>query len=453
MEIKRKIYDKLVDWKVKYNGKYSLLIEGARRIGKSTVATKLGREKYKSFIVIDFAKAKKKIKDNFYDNLDDLDIFFQNISLEYNTPLYRRESLIIFDEIQKFPRAREALKYLVEDGRYDFIATGSLISIKENVDILIPSEEIKIKMYPVDFEEFLEFMGEGMLIQYIHSCFEACKPLENSFHNKAMRLFREYMLVGGMPQSVVAYKENDRSFFAADIAKRKILELYRDDIKKSSKKYNSKVSALFENIPGYLSSHEKKVVLSDLGDNQRFSQYDEPLFWLEDSMICNLCYKCTNPNIGLAFNKDDSYVKCYMGDTGLLVSLAFSENEIMTNELYKEIMFGKLSLNEGMLYENLISQILVAKGKKLYFYTSYNKDKGRNDIEIDFLLSNESKTNFKVYPLEIKSSKNFTNISFDRFKNKFKNKIEGGYIISPKQYKKEEGYTYLPPYMLICLFN
>lgn len=454
MEIKRKFYTKLLDWKEKYNGSSSLLIEGARRIGKSTICGKFGKEQYKSYIIIDFATASKIIKNNFNENLNNLDTFFQIIQLEYKVELFRRESLIVFDEIQKFPKAREALKYLVQDGRFDFIATGSLISLKENVqDIIIPSEEIKLKMYPVDFEEFLEAAGEKILLNYIHQCFENKTSLVDKFHKKAMWLFREYMLVGGMPQSIVAYFENDRNFNKADEKKRQILSLYRDDIKKASGKYNSKVSALFENIPGYLSGHEKRVVLSKIGENKTFNQYDEPLFWLDDSMICNLCYKCNDPQIGLALNKNESFVKCYMADTGLLVSLAFSENEIASNELYKEIMKGKLSLNEGMLYENVISQMLAAKGIKLYFYTQYSAKKGRNDIEIDFLVSNKSKTNYKVYPLEIKSSKNFTKISYDKFRDKFGNKIAESYVIAPKQFNKTETGYVIPPYMVCCLFG
>lgn len=278
--------------------------------------------------MIDFNKAPKNIKENF-DNLNQLDIFFQNLSLEYNVRLYARETLIIFDEIQKFPKARESVKYLVADGRYDYIETGSLISIRENVqDITIPSEERKIKMYPLDFEEFADALGEELLLEYIRDCYRRKEPLEQKSHAKAMRIFREYMLVGGMPQSVVAYLENGRDFYASDVEKRDILELYRDDIKKVSKRYHSKVSALFENIPAYLSTHGKKVVLSKIDTNAVFSQYDDPLFWLEDSMICNVCYKCNDPNVGFALNKNDSAVKCYMGDTGLLVSLAFSENEI-----------------------------------------------------------------------------------------------------------------------------
>ncbi len=452
MEIKRSIYSKILEWKNKYNGTAALLIEGARRIGKSSIAKKFGEENYKSYIIIDFATASKKIKKNFDDNLNDLDRFYQTISLEYNVKLYNRESLIIFDEIQKFPKAREAIKYLVLDGRYDFIETGSLISIKENVcDIVIPSEEIKIQMYPIDFEEFLIASKEEVLLDYIKGCFNKQQSLDIKYHNKAMTLFREYMLVGGMPQSVVAFLENNRDFFEADIEKRKILGLYKEDINKAAKRYNSKVSALFENIPGYLSKHDKKVNLSTIKVGDRFSQYDEPLFWLDDSMICNLCYKCNDPNVGFSLNKDESSVKCYMGDTGLLVSHAFSENEISSQRLYKQIMDGKISLNEGMLYENAISQMLKAKGKKLYYYSHYSLEKNMIDIKIDFLVSNESKTNFKVFPIEVKSSKNYTTTSYNRFKEKFGKRISDSYVIHPKSFQKDENGYKIPPYMVICL--
>ncbi|MCF0115337.1 MAG: ATP-binding protein, partial [Erysipelotrichaceae bacterium] len=410
MEIKRKIYSRIKEWKKESKGKKALLIEGARRIGKSTVAKEIGENEYESYVVIDFNKASKKIKDAF-DDLNDLDIFFQTVSLEYGVKLYSRKSLIIFDEIQKFPKAREAIKYLVADGRYDYIETGSLISIRENVEgITIPSEERKFKMYPVDFEEFMDYMGEQVLMEYIKSCFEKKIALDQKYHAKAMHLFKEYMLVGGMPQALVAFKENGRDFFAADVEKRDILELYKDDIKKSARKYNTRVSAIFENVPAYLSTHEKRIVLNQIEEGAVFDKYKDPLFWLGDSMICNLCYKCNDPNVGLALNKNESFVKCYMGDTGLLVSHAFNENELADQQLYKQIMDGKLSLNEGMLYENAIAQMIVAKGKKLYFYTRYSEEKHRNDIEIDFLISNDSKINYKIHPIEVKSSKNYTTI-------------------------------------------
>ncbi len=453
MEIRRKIYQKLLQWKSEAQGKKAILIEGARRVGKSTIVQRFAENEYKSYILIDFNKAPKNIRDNF-DNLNQLDIFFQNLSLEYNVRLYARESLIIFDEIQRFPKARESVKYLVADGRYDYIETGSLISIRENVqDITIPSEERKIKMYPLDFEEFVTAQGEELLLEHIQGCYRRKEPLEQKLHAKVMRIFREYILVGGMPQSVVAYLENGRDFYASDVEKRDILELYRDDIKKASKRYHSKVSALFDNIPAYLSTHEKKIVLSKIDTNATFSQYDDPLFWLEDSMICNVCYKCNDPNVGFALNKNDSAVKCYMGDTGLLVSLAFSENEIASQQLYRLIMNGRLSLNEGMLYENLIAQMIAAKGRKLYFYTRYSEEKHRNDMEIDFLLSNESKTNFKIYPIEVKSSKNYSVTSLDVFRSIYLKRISQSYIIHPKSYMKDGDMVKLPPYMFFCLFQ
>lgn len=451
--ISRKIYGKMLEWKTTANGTKALLIEGARRIGKSTVAEEFGKKEYKSYVIIDFNKASRKITECF-DDITNLDIFFQTISLEYNTRLYERESLIIFDEIQKFPKARETIKYLVADGRYDYIETGSLISIQENVEsITIPSEERKMKMFPVDFEEFMSYMDEELLLEYIKEHLKEKKPMDLKFHQKAMHLFKEYMLVGGMPQAVVAFKKNSRDFAAADIEKRDIISLYRDDIKKSAKRYNSRVSAIFENIPAYLSTHEKRIILSEIESNATFAKYDDPLFWLDDSMICNLCYKCNDPNVGFALNKNESYVKCYMGDTGLLVSLAFNENEIMEQQLYKQIMDERLSLNQRMIYENMISQMIVAMGKKLYFYTRYSEEKHRNDIEIDFLLSNESKMNFKMYPFEVKSSKNYSAISLGRFKEIYGKKIAVPYIIHPKNYYKDGDIVKIPPYMFPFVFD
>lgn len=447
MEIKRKIYDQLLEWKNQTNGTKAILIEGARRIGKSTVAEEFGKSEYKSYILIDFNRTNKKVR-SLFDDLTNLDVFFQSLSLEYNIRLYRRESLIIFDEIQKFPKAREAIKYLVADGRFDYLETGSLISIKENVEgITIPSEERKLKMYPLDFEEFASYLGEDLLLEYIADCFRKQVPLDRTVHTKAMRLFKEYILVGGMPQAVLAYKKGDRDFAAADVEKRDILDLYRDDIRKAARKYNSKVSAIFENIPAYLSTHEKKVVLNSIDKGATFDKYDEPLFWLDDSMICNLCYKCNDPNVGFALNKNDAFVKCYLGDTGLLVSLAFSENELAENNLYKQIMDGNLSINQGMLYENAIAQMIATKGKKLFFYSKYNEEKHRNDIEIDFLLSNESKTKFRIIPIEVKSSRNYSTSSLDGFNALYRKRISKSVIIHPKNYVITERAVKIPPYM------
>ncbi len=452
MEIKRKIYSELYKWKESAKGTKALMIEGARRIGKSTIAEEFGRNEYKSYILIDFNMASKKVK-NLFDDLTNLDIFFQSLSLEYNTRLYKRESLIIFDEIQRFPKAREAVKYLVADGRYDYLETGSLISIKENVEnITIPSEERKIRMYPLDFEEFATFLDEELLLDYISECYKKREPLEKTMHNKALRLFKEYILVGGMPQAVMAYKNGGRDFAAADVEKRDILGLYRDDIKKSARRYNSKVSAIFENIPAYLSTHEKKIVLNNIDSAATFDKYDEPLFWLDDSMICNLCYRCNDPNVGFALNKNESAVKCYLGDTGLLVSLAFSENELAENNLYKQIMDGKLSVNQGMIYENAIAQMITAKGKKLYFYTRYSAEKHRNDIEIDFMLSNDSKLNFKIVPIEVKSSKNYSAVSLEEFSGIYRQRISDSFIIHPKNFSVSDGIIKIPPYMFFAAF-
>lgn len=454
MQLRRKFYDKLVNWKTRSQGSTALLIEGARRVGKSTTAEQFAQEQYRSYILVDFATASMELKRSFDEDLNQLDTFFQNLSLEYATPLYERDSLIIFDEVQRFPKAREAIKYLVADGRYDFIETGSLISIRENVkDIVLPSEEEKLRMHPLDFEEFCWAAGEEVLSNYIRQCWQERKALEDRFHKRTTRLVREYMLVGGMPQSVVAYFDNGKDFAAADQSKRHILDLYKDDIKKAANKYRSRVAALFDGIPGFLSTHEKKIVLNQIESGATFGKYDDPLFWLGDSMICNLCYKCSDPHVGLALNRDDSAVKCYMGDTGLLVSHSFSENELSTMELYRDIIAGKLSINEGMLHENLVAQTLTACGKKLYFYTHYNEEKHRNDIEVDFLVSNDSKLGFKVMPLEVKSSKNYSAISYGKFKERFKERVGESFIVHPKAFSQDETGFRIPTYMLFCVFE
>ena len=453
MEFKRKVYDKLLKWKKRSGGRTSVLIEGARRVGKSTVAESFARNEYKSYIIIDFANASKRILDAF-EYLYDIDLFYQNLLINFPVRMYPRKSLIIFDEVQRFPKARESTKYLVKDGRYDIISTGSLISIKENVEnIVIPSEEEKIRMYPMDFEEFIWAEGAENLWNHIIDCYQKRTAPDRAVHEMAMRIFREYMLVGGMPQAVNAFFSNHRDFNAADIEKRNILNLYRDDIRKTAKKYSSKVSAVFEHIPAALSKHEKRIVLSEIDDNGRFSKYDEPLYWLEDSMICNLCYLCNDPSVGFALNIDESRVKAYLCDTGLLVSLAFSENELSDNTLYNAIMNDKLSLNEGMLYENVIAQMITAKGRKLYYYTHYSTEKKRNDIEIDFLLSNESKLNFKIFPVEVKSSKNYTTTSLDAFKNRFKIRIAKAIIIHPKNCSFSDEMDKYPPYMIPLMFS
>lgn len=452
MLLKRKIYDKLLNWKKECNGTKAILIEGARRIGKSTICEEFGKREYKSYLIIDFALAGTDVKSYFENYLNDLDTFYMLLSTAYGKKLYERDSLIIFDEVQMYPKAREAIKYLVADGRYDFIETGSLISIRENVrDIVIPSEERHLKMYPLDFEEFAWALDLEVLIEYIRKCFVERKELEREFHNKAMLLFKQYMLIGGMPKSVILFIENHKDFDAADKEKRDILELYRSDIMKIGSKYRSRVLAIYDQIPGFLSQHEKRIVFKKVVEGSFADQYEETFFWLSDSMVSNECFLCNDPNVGLSVNETRAYVKCYMGDTGLLVSHAFDENELMESELYKQILAGKLALNEGMLYENVIAQMLTANGHKLYFYNHYSEEMHRNDMEIDFLLSNNSKLKYKIYPVEVKSGTRYTIKSLLKFREKYKNRIGECYVIHPKNLVIKEGIICIPPYMTMCL--
>ncbi len=452
MQFKRKIYSKFLSWKETARGTKALLVEGARRIGKSTIVEEFAKNEYKSYILIDFAKAPDNVKGYFHQHLNDLDTFFMLLSVHYGIPLHERESLIIFDEVQLFPKAREAIKYLVADGRYDYIETGSLISIKENVkDIVIPSEERQIKMYPMDFEEFCWALDEAPIVQYIRSCFEKQTPLEQSLHSKAMLLFKQYMLVGGMPMSIVAFLEGHKDFGKADLEKRDILSLYRNDIMKIKQQYRAKVLAIFDQIPGLLSQHEKRVVFNRIAEGSAAAQYEETFFWLSDSMVANECRRTTDPNVGLSLTESDSYIKCYLGDTGLLVSHAFDENELLEDEVYKQILADKLSLNEGMLYENVIAQMLTANGHRLFFYTQYSEEKRRNDIEIDFIISNGSKTKYKMFPIEVKSGVRYSIKSLLKFREKFKHRIGCCYIIHPRNLIVKDDILCIPPYMTICL--
>lgn len=448
----RKIYVKLLKWKAESSREKALLIEGARRIGKSTIVEEFAKNEYKSYIIIDFNDVSEVVKDAFSNYINDLDKFFLILSTEYGVKLYRRESVIIFDEVQKFPKARQSIKKLVSDGRFDYIETGSLISIKENVkDLTIPSEERSIKMFPLDFEEFCWAMGEELLFDYIRGCYEQLKPLEEDLHKKAMFMFRQYMLVGGMPKVVKKFIENDFDFVKADEEKRDILNLYRNDISKVDVTYRAKVLSIFEQIPAFLSRHEKRVVLSNLSANASYPLYEDTFYWLGNSMIANECFSCADPNIGLAMNENRTLIKCYMGDTGLLVSHTFSENEIANENLYKQILFDNLSVNEGMLFENVIAQGLVAGGHKLFFYTHYNEVAHRNDIEIDFLISNDSRLKPKICPLEVKSNKNYSTKSLEKFMQKYSARVDRGIVIHTKNLSKSGGIIYLPCYMATLL--
>lgn len=454
MIFKRKIYSKLLNWKNDCNGSKALLIEGARRIGKSTIVVEFAKNEYDNYLLIDFSIVSEEVKDYFVKYINDLDYLFMLLFSEFKiNNLPKRKSLIIFDEVQFCPKAREAIKHLVKDGRYDYIETGSLISIKENVEnILIPSEERQLKMYPLDFEEFLWAMNENALAELIKKCFNEKKELPQSLHEKAMLLFKEFMLVGGMPQSLSVYIDNSKDFEKADREKRDILSLYRNDIMKIKGADRAKVLSIFDQIPGLLSQHEKRIVFKKIVPGSVYDQYEDTFFWLENSFITNNCFLSNDPNIGLSINENRSYVKCYFGDTGLLTSHAFDENELMEEEIYKGILKGNLSLNNGMLYENAIAQCLIANNHRLFFYTHYNDDKHRNDIEIDFLISNKSKTNFKLYPIEVKSGKKYSTISLERFVEKYRDRIDVAYIIHPKNYSRlNEKIICIPSYMTFCL--
>ena len=445
--MKRKIRDKMLEWKKNSAGKTALLIDGARRVGKSYSAVEFAKENYKSYILIDFNRAGKEVRDLFENNLNDLDSFFLYLSAMYGVPFYPRESLILFDEVQMFPRARAAIKYLVADGRYDYMETGSLMSIHENVqDIVIPSEERHIKMYPMDFEEFLWAMGEELLANVIRTCFEKRKPMGQMLHRKAMTLFRQYVIVGGMPQAVNTYLET-KSFERTNEVKRDILTLYREDIAKHGKGYERKVESIFDDIPEQLSKHEKKFTLSSLGKGARFRDYESSFLWLEDAMICNVCYNSTAPSVGIKLNRDRSTRKMYMGDTGLLISHAFDENGLVKEEIYKKLLFGKLEINEGMIFENVVAQMFTASGHKLYFYSNPSRESKEDRMEIDFLLSKKDPTNrHNVSPIEVKSGKNYTFISLKKFSTKFKEQLDTPIILHTEDYSEKDGILFMPVY-------
>ena len=445
--LKRKIYNELLAWKRKSNGQTALLIDGARRVGKSYIAEFFARQEYKSHIIIDFGNAPQDILDLFVHDSADLDLFFAKLGAFYSTVLHKRESLIVFDEVQQFPRARQLIKYLVADGRYDFLETGSLIRLKKNTEnIIIPSEEEHIEMFPMDFEEFLWAMGDEATGPLIRKCFETKKPLGQALHRKIMNDFRQYVLVGGMPQSVLAYIDG-KNFAASDEAKRRILRLYRDDVSKFAAGYEEKVYAVFDSIPGQLSKKEKKYRLSSLGKNARFRAYEDSFIWLNEAMVVNACFNSTDPNVGLALSADNATQKCYMADTGLLVTHTFMDRAFTDNELYKAILFDKLDINEGMIMENIVAQMLRQGGHKLYFYSQNDGVNRENHMEIDFLIT-EGK---KIAPIEVKSGNYRSHCSLDKFRKKFSPKIGTSYILYPKDVLEKDGIWHLPLYMAMFL--
>lgn len=452
--MKRKIYQQLLDWKHDRRGEVALLIEGARRIGKSYIVEEFAKNEYDSYLLIDFSRVNPKVIEFFNLYLDDLDMLFTSLELYGKKKLIPRKnptdeasSLIIFDEIQFCPRARSAIKHLVADHRFDYIETGSLISIKKNVkDIMLPSEEHAIEMYPMDFEEFLWAMGDEMMMPFIKMQFEKRKPME-AFHRKALDYFRQYMIVGGMPQAVQTYVDT-RDFDKVDERKRDILSIYRNDIRKYADNQETKVAAIFEELPGQLQKHEKKFRLADLQSHARMRDYSEAFFWLSDAKIINCCYNSTEPSIGLKLNEERTTLKCYMGDTGLLISHAFDERGIVTSELYQKLMFDKLEVNEGMLVENIVAQMLRAAGHKLYFFSKYSAKEADERMEIDFLIAKPTITSrHNISPIEVKSGSHYTITSLKKCIKKYDKQLATPYVLHDKDLKVEDGITYLPLYM------
>ena len=445
--MRRKIYDVLLNWKQEYAGQTALLLEGARRVGKSYIVQEFAKKEYKSYILIDFNKAPTEIKSLFDNYLHDLDTLFMYLSNFYQVKLYDRESLIILDEVQLFPRARSAVKYLVEDRRYDYIETGSLIGIRKNTkDILIPSEEHHIQMYPLDFEEFLWAMGNDMLMEYIKHCYIKRMPMGQAMHRKAMDFFRQYMIVGGMPQAVAEYVKT-KDFDRVDRIKRDILALYRDDIAKHAEGYQLKVRQIFDDVPAQLQKHDKKFKLASLKKSARFREYEDAFFWLKDSMIANMCYNTSAPSIGLRLNMQRLTLKCYMGDTGLLISHAFDENGLLSEEIYKKLLFDKLEVNKGMLIENIVAQMLVASGHKLYFYANSSTE-AINRMEIDFLIAkSKNGSRHNISPIEVKSSNRYTLSSIKKFMQQFREQLNEPIVLHPSDLKLENDIVYLPLYM------
>lgn len=443
MIFRRKIYSKILEWKNDNRGKSALLIEGPRRVGKSTIVEEFAKREYKSYILIDFNKAPQDIK-NLFEDLMDLDRFFLFLQTFYQVSLHVRNSVIIFDEVQKCPNARQAIKYLVEDGRYDYIETGSLISIKKNTqNITIPSEEDRIFMNPMDFEEFQWALGKEVSYQMLQKFWERKIDL-GSIHRQMMRDFRLYMLVGGMPQAVVSYIESN-DFMEVDKVKRKIINLYKDDFLKIDP--SGKTSDLFISIPSQLNSNATRFYSNAVIGQQTEEKLTEIIRSLSESRTVNVCYKCNDPNIGMNLYKNLSEYKLYVCDTGLFITMVYWDKDYTENIIYQKLLNDKLATNLGFVYENMVAQALVSLGINLFYYTWKKDDK--HYYEIDFLVSQ----GFKISPIEVKSSNYSAHASLDAFMNKFSSRIKALYLIQPKAYRQEGMLFVVPPYFLPFVFS
>ena len=439
---KRKIYDKLLNWKETRQGATALLIEGARRVGKSTLVEQFAKNEYKSYIIIDFNNTNNEIRDLFND-LTDLNMFFLLLQQQLKVKLYERNSVIVFDEVQKFPVARQAIKYLVADGRYDYIETGSLISIKKNTkEITIPSEETRISMYPMDYDEFCWALGDNTTMDLLPQFYHKSLSLGVA-HRKAMRDFRLYMLVGGMPQAINTFLDTN-NFSDVDQVKRDIIKLYLDDFHKIDA--SGRIERLFMSIPAQLSNNVSRYMPYQAVGEVKEDKMLELLNDLEDSKTVLMCYRCNDPNVGMSLTQDRSRYKMYVADTGLFITLAFWDKDVTDNIIYTKLLNDKLQTNLGYVYENMVAHTLTAKGHKLFYYTFPTAD-GKRLYEVDFLLSCGS----KLWPIEVKSSGYSTHQSLDEFCKKFSSRIGKRFLITTKDFSRQEETTILPFYMTSLL--
>ncbi len=446
---KRKIYSDILKWKEESEGTSALLIEGARRIGKSTVVEEFARNEYKDYVIIDFSIAEQALKDNF-DNIGNIDTFFRNFFLIVGKTLPQRESVIVFDEVQFFPKARQAIKHLVKDGRFDYIETGSLISINKNVkDILIPSEEESMQMYPMDFEEFLWAIGNNVYADVIRDAFINRKPLGADNHRRIMQTFRNYMAVGGMPQAVSAYVDG-KDFAYIDRVKRNILKLYIKDLQKHDEDDSDRAGAVFKSLPEQLSNHNHIFKMSTVDANARTRNCKSAIDFLDQSMIVNNCINVTQPEVALELYADRSRFKMFMGDTGLLVTYILQNSKEAPEKLYRSLVLDDIDINQGMIFENMVAQMLKASGYDLYFHEYAFKaaeNESEKRYEIDFLIVKGK----RIVPIEVKSSDYKSHKSFDYFKEKYQLKMNERYMIYTKDLEWKDNILFMPIYMTMCL--
>lgn len=446
--MKRKIYDRLLKWKKDEAPRYALMLEGVRRVGKSWIVKEFAEKEYEHHLILDFAKVKKSVKEIFEEHLDDLDEFFLLLEARTGRALVPGSTLIVFDEVQRFPRAREAIKYLVEDGRFHYIETGSLISIKKNVEgIVIPSEELKVEMHPMDFEEFLWAIGKEGAWTLVKRSFETRRVMAQSDHRMMMEYFRQYLVVGGMPQAVEAFAREKR-LDEVELAKRAILDLYYEDIGKFAGRLKNKVRAIWRAIPGELSLQDKRFSSGAVGEGVRMRELDAPFEWLKSAMTVNLAYNSTDPNVGFKLTADREGMKCYMADTGLLATHAFSDTPEATKDVLWKILTGKIELNKGMLMENVVAQMLRAAGHELYFHKTFDREDEKKRMEIDFLIvKSKVSSRRNVIAIEVKSANDYTTISLERYQARYPGYCSERVVLHPGNAEFGGDITYLPLYM------